>query len=151
MKSWSLTHIIGVLAAFAFGTFIGFAGGTQIARNRAIQEQDLPVASSLLTSPVLYEWWGSFEGTLKEKTEGSVILEKDGQKMEIQVPPQTFFTKKTGAKPTDVTLLTLAQVEPGSRIRGIALVRKKGSLRPEQKEDAMVGNSFSIEESIVSK
>lgn len=138
--------IVGVaLAAFLIGTFIGFNGGAQIARKKFLQEQNLPVVSSLLTSPVLYEWWASAEGVVKEKTANSMTLEKNGKTTEIIIMATTTFSKLKSPGSSEYVPVSFSELPIGTMVRGGVRVSKEsfdGALS--SVNDRVMGSSFVV-------
>ncbi|MBI2573997.1 MAG: hypothetical protein HYV78_01220 [Candidatus Wildermuthbacteria bacterium] len=149
MKSWSFVHIAGVAGVFVLGTFIGFAGGTQIVQNKAMPEQDLPVASSLLSSPVLYEWWASAKGTLTEKGDGYIILEQEGKQTRVELMndalQSTSFARQLENAQGSFQSIQLKDIPLGSQLRGTVIVSGKGpQSRQSEQASHVLGVNFTL-------
>lgn len=149
MKQWSFIPSAGVVAAFAFGTFIGFVGGMQIVRSKAIPEKDLPVASSLLTSPVLYEWWASAEGTLIEKKDDYIILEQEGEQTRIElmngVSQRTSFSNSLDNVQELFGPVQLKDIPLGAQLRGTVYISGKEPRNQQSNQtNRVLGNDFVV-------
>lgn len=82
--------------------------------------ENLPIGLEILTHPMVYQWKGSVEGLLTEKTTNTITLTKDGNKLTIPVDPKgtVFFDSRTGKTDKGTKPTTLDNIPIGSYLRG---------------------------------
>lgn len=110
----------------------------------SLLEEELPISSSLLKNPVVYQWAGSVRGTLVAKDEKSITL-KDDKDNNIKIPLRVDEKDKNMAAFIDASVpstkvrepMTVDQISLGSILRGSFFVI------PGTK-DKIVGSSFAV-------
>lgn len=103
----------------------------------------LPISSSLLQNPIVYEWRGSVKGKMITKDEHAFVLQDDkGNKINItDLRPNkidrfnTLFYKKSDSK---LVKITLRDIPVGAELGGDFFIFKNGPNTP-------VGSSFIVE------
>lgn len=110
---------------------------------KTLSESSSPIALDILKNPLVYEWWGSVEGTLVAKDNQSITLEKDGKRITIALDltanatGTTFFLQsstKLGPKAKDIKI---EEIPLGSHLRGDFLIHQKD-------RNKIIGSSFIV-------
>lgn len=116
--------------------------GSNQPKEPMIKEATLPLPSSTLQNPLIYEWQGSVEGVLVEKNDQNFTLEKDGAKLTISIKKDYTAFYKQGA--TGSANLGIKDVPDGATVRGIIWLASKNKLALTGAVGDIVGGTFSF-------
>ena len=113
-----------------------------------LKENSSPISFDIVQNPMVYEWRGSVEGVLVEKTDNSITLDSSGNKLVITVQPSsqditgTKFYRKQSQPDDQGVLFTevgLDGIPLGTKLHGDFFVF------PHNKNE-LIGSSFNIVE-----
>ncbi|MDP3900899.1 MAG: hypothetical protein Q8Q38_00960 [bacterium] len=107
---------------------------------KVVPENLLPFPRDLLLNPVFYEWTANVEGVLIGKTSDSVILEKDGERISIEVSDTTRFLDQRNAESSGGgQLISFQEVPVGANLRGGVFIFDQREALPGSKLVVAVG------------
>ena len=87
---------------------------------KMVSEDQLPFGWLIMQNPIVYQWRGSVEGLMTEKTKDTITLIKDGMKIVIPVDPKetAFFDPRTGKTSKGIKSTTVDNIPLKSYLRG---------------------------------
>lgn len=92
--------------------------------------QSLPVSLSLLKNPVVYQWRGSVEGNIVEKSSTSITISKNNNLITLPVKVGPNGTKFASPSGTLVKQLSVDEVRLGDYVRGDFFVSPLNKNKP---------------------
>lgn len=125
--------VISILVAFMVGIVLGnglsssktpqqASKDTEVPQSQKAVEEKIPIGISLLENPIIYQWSGSVDGTLTDKTADSITIAKDGNTITIPVVKASqFFGLPQPVPNSNATKrenITLNDLTIGTRLRG---------------------------------
>lgn len=143
--------VVGLVTGVILGRFflnsapgmVGTGTASQAEVRDAINTvlEGVPVSTDLLKNPVVYEWRGSVEGVLIEKTDDTLVLSENAATINIPLmgsPGETFFYRTSPESGVGLQQISLDEIDVGTRLRGEFFVVSGLA------SDEIVGSSFTV-------